>query len=141
MNEHLTSGQISEFVAGLAGPAIVGHVHQCDVCRCEAERLSDTLGLFRQSVRQWSAEQEPRHPVTLHPHRKVTLQRLGWTAAFAACLIAGLVLPHVNSVKGVKPAPVRITISDADLLVQVDRELSEAVPPSMAPIELHEVRQ
>jgi len=148
MNEHLTSQQISEFVAGLAGPAIGEHVSQCQVCRSEAERLSDTLGLFRQSVRQWSTEQEQRDLVTLHSaglhsaekhaHRKVTLQRLGWTAALAACLIAGLALPHD---KGVKPAPAQPAISDAELLVQVDRELSEAVPPSMAPIELHEVQK
>jgi hypothetical protein len=138
MNEHLTSRQISEFVAGLAGPAIGEHLHECAVCRSGAERLNDTLGLFRQSVRQWSTEQERRHPVVLHSARKVTLQRLGWTAAVAACLIAGLALPHN---KAVKPAPARPTISDAELLVQVDRELSEAVPPSMAPIELHEVRK
>jgi hypothetical protein len=138
MNEHLTSRQVSEFVAGLAGPAIGEHVHQCDVCRSEAERLSDTLGSFRQSVRQWSNEQEHRRPVILHSARKATLQRLGWTAALAACLIAGMAIPHD---KGVKPAPARRIISDAELLVQVDRELSEVVPPSMAPIELHEVQK
>jgi hypothetical protein len=141
MNGHLTSRQISEFAAGLAEPAISQHAQECDVCRSEAERLSDTLGLFRQSVRQWSTEQEQRRPVTLHSHRKVTLRHLGWTAALAACLIAGLALPHDKNVKGVKPVPARRTISDAELLVQVDRELSEAVPPSMAPIELHEVQK
>lgn len=134
MNEHLTSRQVSEFVAGLAGPAIGEHVHQCDVCRSEVESLSGTLGLFRQSVRQWSAEQEQRQPVTPHSHRNVTLQRVGWTAALAACLIAGLSLPHD---KAVKQAPARPAISDAELLVQVDKQLSESVPPSMAPIELH----
>ena len=138
MNRHLTSRQVSEYVAGLAAPAVGEHVHECAVCRSEADRLSDTLGLFRQSVRQWSTEREQRRPVTLHSHRKITLRRLGWTAALAACLIAGLAIPRD---KGVKPAPARLTRSDAELLVQVDRQLSESVPPSMAPIELHEVQQ
>jgi hypothetical protein len=137
MNEHLTSRQISEFVAGLAGPAIGEHLHQCEACRSEVERFNETLGLFRQSVRQWSAEREQPHPA-MRTHRKVTLQHLGWTAALAACLIAGLAIPHD---KGVKPAPALPTMSDAELLVQVDRDLSEAVPPSMLPIELHEVQK
>jgi hypothetical protein len=135
MNEHLTAEEISEFVAGAASPAIGEHLHGCLACRSEAERLTDALALFRQSVRQWSLEPQ-RLPATLPSgasSRGVALKHLAWTAALAACLIAGLTLPHG---KGIKPAPARQTISDADLLVQVDRELSEAVAPSMEPIAL-----
>ena len=135
MNEHLTAEEISKFAAGGASTAIGEHLRGCVACRLEAEHLTDALALFRQSVRQWSVEQE-RLPATVPSgalSRAAGLKRLAWAAALAACLIAGLALPHG---KGVKPAPVRQAISDADLLVQVDRELSEAVAPSMEPMAL-----
>jgi anti-sigma factor RsiW len=149
MNDHLTSQQITEYVAGASGPAMEEHVHSCIACRAEAERLSETLALFRDSARRWSLEHEsarPLIPVNLGAanNRRVTLRYLGLTAAVAACLIAGLTLPHDKHDKAGKPAPVRHAVSaitDAELLVQVDRELSETVPPSMEPIALTEVKK
>jgi hypothetical protein len=140
MNSHLTSQQISEYVAGASGPAMEEHVHSCIACRAEAGRLSETLALFRDSARRWSLEQEsarPLIPVNLAAanNRRVTLRYLFLTAAVAACLIAGLTLPRQRAIK---PVP---AISDAELLVQVDRELSETVPPSMEPIALTQVKK
>lgn len=144
MNEHLTSRQIDEYVAGAASAAAAAmseeHIRGCALCRGEAERLSDVLSLFRQSVRRWSLERE-QSPLRARPRRalfpeRLAFQRLGWTAALAACLIAGLTLPRH---KAVERASARQAISDADLLVQVDRELAEAVPPSMEPIALQTI--
>jgi hypothetical protein len=146
MNNHLTSQQINEFVGGAAAPALEEHVRACHLCRAEAERLSDTLALFRDAARNWSVEQEsarPLIPVNLNtaPHRGVNFWHWGWTtAALAACLIAGLTLPREHAAK---PAPTHSavsTISDAELLSRVDRELSETVAPSMQPIALNEVK-
>jgi ferric-dicitrate binding protein FerR (iron transport regulator) len=136
MSHHVTSEQISEFVAGAVSSSVQEHIQACPACRSEAERLNETLALFGQSVRRWSLEQEHARPVP--SPRLSNLRQLGWTLALAACLIAGLVLPHS---KTVTPTPIRnnvSSISDAELLVQVNRELSEAVPPSMAPIALRD---
>jgi anti-sigma factor RsiW len=146
MNDHLTSQQISEFVAGAAGvaPALDAHIQACDSCRAEAARLTETLALFRDAARRWSLEQESARPlmnVDLHaPRRTVNLWHWGWKAALAACLIAGLALSREHAAK---PAPVHqavAAISDAELLGRVNRELSETVAPSMQPIALNEVR-
>ena len=135
MNDHPTSRQIDEFVAGAASPAVAGHLRECPGCRAEAERLSHSLAIFRQSVHQWSLAQE-RLPSQSYPgqsHRRITLRRLGWTAALAACLIAGLTLPrHRDAAPADRPRPV----SDAELLVRVDRELSELAPASLEPVAL-----
>jgi hypothetical protein len=131
MKDHLTERDISEFVAGAAGPAIGEHLHGCHECRLQAEGLINTLAVFRQSVRDWSLEPGQPTAVTAS-NRRFTLRRLVWTAALAAPLIAGLMLPYFR----IKSTPKSQAISDADLLVQVDRELSEKVAPSMEPIEL-----
>ena len=146
MNYHLTSQQISEYVAGASGPDMEEHIHACVACRAETERLSETLALFRDSARRWSLEHEsarPLLPVNLAAvnNRRLTLRYLGLTAAVAACLIAGLTLPRD---KAGKPPLVRHSVSaitDTELLVQVDRELSETVPPSMEPIALTQVKK
>ena len=127
MKQHLTSRQITEYVAGAAGPGIIGHVSECPACRAETERLADSLALYRQSVTDWSLGMKAV-PLRV-PDRRLPLRQLVWATALAACLIAGLVLPHAK-----EPAP--RTISDADLLVQVDRQLAENVPPSLEPIEV-----
>jgi anti-sigma factor RsiW len=146
MNNHLTAEQISEYVAGAEDVALEEHVHSCVACRAEAERLSETLAIFRESARGWSLEQEsarPLKPVNLAApnNRSVPLRYFGLTAAAAACLIAGLVLPRD---KAGKPSPAHnavATMSDAELLGQVDRELSETVAPSLQPIALTEVKE
>jgi hypothetical protein len=71
--------------------------------------------------------------------RKASRRWLGWAVAVTACLIAGLTLPRGFN----KPAPAAhavTSISDAELLSQVDRELSEAVAPSMEPMALNQNR-
>jgi hypothetical protein len=126
MKEHLTQQQISEFVAGEKQHE--PHIRGCAACRNEAELLNESLALFRQSVKNWSADCEPR----AIPRRAAMPRNWGWAIALAACLIA-----VVTAWQGLAPAPVpaRQTISDAELLGQVNRQLSEAVPPSMAPME------
>jgi hypothetical protein len=146
MNDHLTSQQINEFVAGAAAPALEEHVHACNLCRAEADRLSDTLALFRDAARNWSVEQQSARPLisvdlNASPHRSVNFWHLGWTtAALAACLIAGLALPRQHAAKPVPAHTTVAPISDAELLGRVDRELSETVAPSLQPIALNEVK-
>jgi anti-sigma factor RsiW len=146
MNDHLTPQQISEFVAGAVSPAIEEHVHDCVACSAEAERLSETVALFRESARNWSQEQESERPLiplnlSASKNSRFTLRHLGWSAALAACLIAGLTLPHYRAIKPAPAHQANSAISDSELLVQVDRELSETVPPSMEPIAMTEVKR
>ena len=155
MKQHLTRDEISMLVAGGTNDGAIGHaeharhIRECVACRSEAERLREALALFRHSARSWSTsqEQQPRNAI-LNISGRLTLRRVGWTAAACACLLAGLTLPreqfgipvfrHVRF--GTPVLRQTSAISDAELLGQVDRELSEAVPPSMEPMALNQNR-
>jgi len=138
MSDHLTSQQISELVAGAPGAAAEEHVRDCPACRSEVEHFNGTLASFRQSVRHWSEEREPEFaPLRLvSSDRRLAVQSWGWAVAVAACLIAGVELPRVINNRPAAPHQVAAQVTDAQLLARVDRELSEAVPPSLEPIAL-----
>lgn len=135
MNTHLTPNQIDGYLAGLSDPETARHAGECAACRAQLAQLSETMVAFRASVRETAELAQPHwNPVTT-THRAASPRRLAW-AALAACLLAGLTLPrHWN--RETQPPPVTASaISDAELLVQVDRELGEAIPPSFEPVAL-----
>jgi periplasmic protein TonB len=54
MNQHLSSEQISKYLAGDATLEEAVHARNCHVCSAEVARLSSPLSLFRSAVRGWS---------------------------------------------------------------------------------------
>ena len=131
MSSHLTSRQISETVAGSECPDTAAHLNECQACRAEVESFLNTLGQFRQSVRIWSEEPIFQPAV---PQTQPALRRFGWPLALAACLVGLLAVPYARVPH--PAAPRQAAISDAELLVQVDRQLSEAVPTSLEAVAL-----
>jgi hypothetical protein len=54
MNQHLSSEQISRYLAGGATLDEAVHARKCTICSTEVARLSSRLSLFRSAVRDWS---------------------------------------------------------------------------------------
>src|SRR5262249_4457548 len=54
MNQHLSSEQISKYLAGGATLDEAVHARKCDICSAEIARLNSRLSLFRSAVRGWS---------------------------------------------------------------------------------------
>ena len=54
MNQHLSSEQISRYLAGDATLEEAVHARKCTVCSSQVARLSSPLSLFRSAVRDWS---------------------------------------------------------------------------------------
>jgi predicted anti-sigma-YlaC factor YlaD len=145
MNNHPASQDISDFVAGASGVAVAEHVNACPACRAEAAQMAGSLALFRDAVRQWSLEAEgvrpPWMPQPMTPkpvtRRRFTLPQVGWaTAALGICVAAVLTLPLDRHRNPTPATAATVAISDAELLVRVDRQLSQAVPTSFEPIAL-----
>ena len=77
MNEHLTSEQITEWLAGTPEPETARHARECPRCRAEVESLREALAQFRESGRRWTAH----HATNPAPAR--TRVRVVWVAAVA----------------------------------------------------------
>ncbi len=54
MNPHLSSREISEYLAGSARPEKVLHARECLACREDLEHLQASLARFRGTIRNWS---------------------------------------------------------------------------------------
>jgi protein TonB len=56
MNPHLSSDQISKILIGDAAPDESQHARECQACGAEVTRMESALGIFRNSVHQWSEQ-------------------------------------------------------------------------------------
>jgi hypothetical protein len=143
VSQHLTSQQISEYLAGQRIPATEEHLRGCPDCAAEVERATEPLKLFRASVCALGERQ-------MGPTRFVAQGRparafgpLQWQLAMVA---AALVIAAIPLVRHFQPAP-RTTapiamaqvagaqVSDEALLRQVETEISRSVPATMEPLE------
>jgi len=126
MSQHLTSQQVSMWMAGERAPEAERHVRECAECAAELDAFARDLSLFSASVHAWSQKQVP--PPMLRRARVWPL-RLALTSA-ALLLLASI--PIYRLTHGV--AQPRMTPADAALLEQVDTDVARAVPRSMEPL-------
>jgi anti-sigma factor RsiW len=114
MTEHLAAGRITECVGGGPGPEEQRHLLECAECRAEVARLRSTLGQFREAVRGWSDGQSE------------------W--ALARARARAVRRPARVWFRWPVLAAIALALADAQLLEQVDREVSESVPSPMEPL-------
>lgn len=129
MIQHLSAEQISQWMIGERSPQLERHVAQCDECRAELAQLETTLRQFRGAVREWSGSATPpawRQPAPRHSW--FSWPRLALAAATLCILLA---LPVYWTIRGRERAE---QAADAQLLEQVDSEISRAVPEPMEPL-------
>jgi hypothetical protein len=97
--------------------------------RAETARLERALGHFRESVRGWSDRESERALAKMR-----AAPRAGWFR-WPVLATVGLVLSAVPVYKTVNDRQQAAqALADAQLLEQVDREVSEAVPSPMEPL-------
>jgi hypothetical protein len=135
MTEHLAAKRIAECVAGAPPPESARHLRECAQCRAEVARLESALGQFRHAVRGWSDGQS-EWALGRATARAAAGRRPAWAwsrwPAVAAVALALAVAPVYKTVRDRQRAAE--ALADAQLMEQIDREVSGAVPSPMEPL-------
>ena len=130
MNEHLSPEDISRWFAGERSPELERHAGKCDECSARLDHMESTLAEFRGSAYGWSAAQSVSAPrIAWRPPVHHTAQR--WVLAVASMFILVSASAYWHSRQQTRAA--EMARADA-LLVQVDTEISRAVPQTMEPL-------
>ena len=136
MSQHLTSGEISQWMIGERTPQQEQHVRECPECGAELARLEGSIALFRGSVRHWSEGQSRAEPPAiggiLPARRGSGIRPMRWALVAAALVVLAAVPIYRNARDRQRQA--EIARADALLLEQVDAEVSRAVPRPMEPL-------
>lgn len=133
MTEHLAGKRIAECVGGAPSAEDERHLRECAQCRAGVARLESALGQFREAVRGWSDGQSERalaRARALAPRRPARVW-FRWPV-LAAVALALAVAPVYKTVRDRQRAAE--ALADAQLLEQVNREVSESVPSPMEPL-------
>ena len=131
MSQHLSSQQILDWMNGDYSPEADRHVRECADCAAQVESLTDTLAMFRSSVREASAGISEQQVVLRMPARKFSWRWLPVAAALV--VLAGVPVYKVQQQARQKAA--EVARQDAELMEQVDAELSAEVASPMKPLE------
>ncbi len=128
MREHLSAKRIAQTVAAGPTPVEAVHLQDCPVCRAEAAHLESALRNFREGVMAGLTDSPVRFnaAVTKTVHSRWPV----YAAAAAVVLFAAPVLHSVHSRQRAAQA-----MADAQLLEQVNQDITQAVPGSMQPLE------
>ncbi|HZU22820.1 MAG TPA: hypothetical protein VE998_08320 [Terriglobales bacterium] len=127
-NSHLSDNEMAELIAGNASQTMLAHLQICDDCSLEARDLREAVLALRESL----------SAIAARPRTKAQQASPGWglraaAAAMAVLLLVsgGLVLDRKSG--GVMERPAGVEMSEAELLNQVQVELSSDVPAALEP--------
>ena len=153
MSKHLSANQMAEWAAGDRRPELERHLGGCAECRLALEELQTALGGWRDAVRSWSDRQYQvaqqrisARGISMMSRR--TPANLYWAAGMAMCALVVVLLWCAGAIpvteRSVASSPFvdsaavtergRPANSDALLMRQVDREVSQTVPDAMEPL-------
>ena len=122
--KHLSEEQIAQWIAGERPAAIESHLSACERCRAAVAGFEDVLAQFRASARSVVVP-----ALSLRTRRSMAWPRLTAAAAALALLVA---VPLYRDRQ--ERARAELARQDAQLLQQVDAEISQAVPDAMDPL-------
>ena len=132
MTEHLPADRIAECVCAGPAPEEERHLRECAQCAAEVARLQSALGSFRVAVREWSEGQSaPALERARAARPRPARMWFRWPVLVAAALTL-TVAPLYKTVHDRQRAAQEL--ADAQLLEQVDRDVSESVPSAMEPL-------
>jgi hypothetical protein len=136
MTGHLSAKRVAEAVAAGSTPDEEQHLRECAQCGAEAARLESALGGFRETMHAWSGEEgqvalRKGQSTQWAARRGPSRVWLRWPMLTAAVLVLS-VAPVYKTVRDHLRAAQ--ALADAQLMEQVDREVSEAVPAPMEPL-------
>ena len=134
MSRHLSERQMSEWVLGERSTDAEKHVGECARCREAVNGAAHALAAFRQSARQWSEEELRSAAADAWKAERarpwITFRSLRWASVAAMVMI----LAGVSVVWRDAPPAAQDSAADAALLQQIDADVSQTVPDSMAPL-------
>ena len=130
MRGHLTSAEISRWMAGDGGVAAEEHLHDCADCRAEVARFERVLAQFRSSVHH-TAEGSNAPRLLPRTHSTVGVATR-WVLA-AAALVLLVTAPFYQSARERRRAMEQAE-ADTVLMERVDRAVSRSVPRPMEPL-------
>jgi hypothetical protein len=130
MNQHLSSQQILEWMNGENSPGAKLHVGECAECAAQVERLAGSLQMFRDAVREVADRSGEGQTVLRMPRRRMALRWI--TAAAALVMLAGV---PIFKVQEDRHRAAELARQDAELLDEVNAELSSGVAEPMKPLQ------
>jgi hypothetical protein len=133
MSEHLSSEQIVNWMIEDHSAEQVEHVGVCAECAAAVERLEQSLGMFRVAVRETAQQLGESQKVFHLPRRPKAVLWLTAGLTAAAVLVSLTALPVYKVQQEQRKA--EMARQDAELMEQVDAELSEGVAAPMRPLE------
>ena len=120
---HLSAEQIGQWISGERPAEAELHIAGCRECRARVAGFEDAVAQFRNAVTS-----VPAPPPAWRARRTVTWPHLLAVAAIALLLLAPLYREREARRRAA------IERQDAQLLQQVDSEISRAVPDAMDPL-------
>jgi predicted anti-sigma-YlaC factor YlaD len=130
MNQHLSSKRIAGWTIEDHSAEEVQHIQECTECAAQVERLAETLGMFRVAVRETAANFVEQRQVLQMPRRRMAVLWLTVAAALMTLAVVPVYRVQENRQKAAEMAR-----QDAELMEQVNAELSEGVAAPMKPLE------
>ena len=129
MNQHLSSKQIVEWMIEDHTVEAERHVEECAECAAQVNALKESLGMFRGAVRETAGNMAERQKVFEIPKRRMAVL---WLTA-AAALVTVIALPIYKVQENRQKA--EMVRQDAELMEQVNADLSEGVAAPMKPLQ------
>jgi hypothetical protein len=127
---HLTSEQLSQWIAGSRTQEQEQHVCECAQCAAAVAKTEGLLLEFRGAYRQWGDAQFSS-PVA----RPVVRHHSMWLrAALAAALVIGIAIPAGQKLYQNRVDQQQVSIDDDALLTQIQADVSRSVPASLKPL-------
>ena len=132
MSGHLTSVQISEWLAGIRGADAERHLAVCAGCAAELERANEPFAQFGAAARAWCAVETPVPRMgaiasAVRHRRRAVAMRLALAAAAALLIATPVYRQHRRAIETAR--------QDEALLEQVQAEVSRSAPEPMQPLE------
>jgi hypothetical protein len=133
MNGHLSSVEISEWLAGIRTTGAERHLAECAGCAAEVERTNEPLARFGAATRAWCAAETPvprPEPIefAVRRRRRFAGVRVALAAAAALLMVAAPVYrQHQRALETAR--------QDEALLEQVQTAVSRSAPEPMQPLE------
>ena len=124
---HLSEEQIAQWIAGEGNAQTESHLAECGQCRAAVSGFEQLLRDFRSSSRAGAFDSPPR--LDVRSSHSVWWPRIAAAVAALALLVA---VPLYRERRAREQA--LIAQQDAQLLQQVDAEISQAVPDAMDPL-------
>lgn len=131
MNRHLTSEQMSEWLAGEYSSEVEQHLADCAACAAEVTLFKTTLKLFRQSAHNWADQNCAPARATLRH-----IERAPYRSAFRAfCLVGAVLFVCFFADTMHREISIRTLNSESALLQRVNSQIAQDVPSSFAPLD------